>query len=126
MRKLLQAGIAIVLSLTSSTAVFAQKGEAMELKTDAAAKKKWYESFSIRGYVQARYNRLLETNDKLSCEQCDRSWGDNGGFFLRRINILRTNKQTSIFLFATRLCKLCIYYRFAFRTNKGYVFRFRS
>ncbi len=88
MRKVLQVGIAIVLSLTSSTAAFAQKGEAMEVKTDAAPKKKWYESVSIRGYVQARYNRLLETNDKLSCEQCDRSWGENGGFFLRRVRII--------------------------------------
>jgi hypothetical protein len=25
--------------------------------------KKWYESFSIRGYQQVRYNRLFETND---------------------------------------------------------------
>ena len=43
--------------------------------------KKWYESISIRGYAQFRYNRLLETNSKLGCEQCDRSWGNNGGFF---------------------------------------------
>ncbi len=88
MRKVLQAGIAIVLSLTTASVAFAQKGEAMELKTDATPKKKWYESVSIRGYVQARYNRLLETNDKLGCEQCDRSWGDNGGFFLRRVRII--------------------------------------
>jgi hypothetical protein len=50
--------------------------------------KKWYETFSIRGYVQARYNRLLETNPSLRCEQCDRSWGNNGGFFLRRVRII--------------------------------------
>ncbi|MFM9007197.1 MAG: porin, partial [Bacteroidota bacterium] len=50
--------------------------------------KKWFESMSIRGYVQARYNRLLETNPDLRCEQCDRSWGDNGGFFLRRVRII--------------------------------------
>ena len=48
----------------------------------------WYESFSIRGYVQARYNRLLETNAQLKCEQCDRSWGEGGGFFLRRIRVI--------------------------------------
>ncbi len=50
--------------------------------------KKWYESFSIRGYAQIRYNRLLETNENLGCEQCDRSWGKNGGFFLRRMRII--------------------------------------
>src|SRR5688500_34114 len=50
--------------------------------------KKWYETFSIRGYIQARYNRLLETNPDLKCEQCDKSWGTNGGFFLRRVRII--------------------------------------
>ncbi|MBK8613057.1 MAG: porin [Flavobacteriales bacterium] len=53
-----------------------------------APKKPWYETFSIRGYGQVRYNRLLETNDQLKCEQCDRSWGDNGGFFIRRARII--------------------------------------
>ena len=50
--------------------------------------KKWYDSFTIRGYLQARYNRLFETNSSLKCEQCDRSWGDNGGFFLRRARVV--------------------------------------
>lgn len=49
---------------------------------------KWYDSFQIRGYTQFRYNRLLETNPNLKCEQCDRSWGDGGGFFFRRIRII--------------------------------------
>ena len=50
--------------------------------------KKWYENINLRGYTQIRYNRLLETNPDLSCEQCDRSWGENGGFFLRRIRLI--------------------------------------
>jgi hypothetical protein len=50
--------------------------------------KKWYETFSIRGYTQIRYNRLLETNEDLSCEQCDRSWGKDGGFFMRRMRVI--------------------------------------
>ncbi len=50
--------------------------------------KKWYDNFSIRGYLQIRYNRLLETNEKLGCEQCDRSWGKDGGFFMRRMRII--------------------------------------
>jgi hypothetical protein len=45
------------------------------------APKKWYDKISLRGYAQIRYNRLLETNGQLKCEQCDRSWGENGGFF---------------------------------------------
>jgi phosphate-selective porin len=35
-----------------------------------------------------RYNRLFETNSQLKCEQCDRSWGDNGGFLIRRLRII--------------------------------------
>jgi len=53
-----------------------------------AAAKPWYESFRIRGYGQIRYNRLFETNDQFACEQCDRSWGQNGGFFIRRARLI--------------------------------------
>jgi hypothetical protein len=60
-----------------------------------APPKKWYESFSIRGYVQVRYNRLLETNDKLKCEQCDRSWGEGGGVFIRRGRIILSGQLTN-------------------------------
>ena len=52
-----------------------------------SVEKKWYESISLKGYVQTRYNRLFETNSKLKCEQCDKSWGENGGIFLRRVRI---------------------------------------
>lgn len=48
----------------------------------------WYDAINIRGYAQFRYNRLLETNDQLKCEQCDRSWGENGSFFIRRMRII--------------------------------------
>lgn len=51
-------------------------------------KKPWYESFNIRGYAQVRYNGLFETNPDLRCEQCDRSWGDGGSFFIRRIRVI--------------------------------------
>lgn len=50
--------------------------------------KKWYELISLRGYTQIRYNRLLETNSNLRCEQCDRSWGAGNSFFLRRIRLI--------------------------------------
>jgi hypothetical protein len=51
-------------------------------------KKPWYESFSIRGYAQVRYNGLFETNPELACEQCDRSWGNGANFFIRRIRVI--------------------------------------
>jgi hypothetical protein len=61
-----------------------------EKTTEKAEEKprKWFESFSIRGYAQVRYNRLFETNPDLKCEQCDRSWGDNNSFFIRRMRII--------------------------------------
>lgn len=57
-------------------------------ETEKKAEKKWYDNFSIRGYGQVRYNQLLETNPDLGCEQCDRSWGGTGGFFIRRMRII--------------------------------------
>nr|WP_035806835.1 porin [Lunatimonas lonarensis] len=50
--------------------------------------KNWSEVVKLRGYAQLRYNRLFETNPLLSCDQCDRSWGENGGFFFRRIRMI--------------------------------------
>ncbi|MCE2741570.1 MAG: OprO/OprP family phosphate-selective porin [Sphingobacteriales bacterium] len=67
----------------------------------APISKKWFESFSIRGYQQVRYNRLFETNDKLKCEQCDRSWGADGGFFIRRMRVIlfgQINKRVYFYL----------------------------
>lgn len=60
-------------------------------------KENWYESIGLRGYVQIRYNGLLSTNDKVSCDQCDKSWGttekpvdakSNNGFFIRRARMI--------------------------------------
>jgi hypothetical protein len=52
------------------------------------AKKAWYENIQFRGYTQTRYNRLLETNPLLKCDQCDRSIGEDGGFFIRRLRLI--------------------------------------
>lgn len=58
---------------------------------------RWYDKVSLRGYAQIRYNGLLSTNDKVSCDQCDRSWGTtsteadakaNNGFFIRRARLV--------------------------------------
>lgn len=60
-------------------------------------KDRWYDKISLRGYVQIRYNGLFSTNDKVSCDQCDRSWGttstdpdakSNNGFFIRRARLV--------------------------------------
>lgn len=59
-----------------------------ETQTVPAVKKKWYDNIGVRGYVQVRYNRLLETNENLTCEQCDKSWGEGGGFFIRRARLV--------------------------------------
>ncbi|RJE74541.1 porin [Reichenbachiella sp. MSK19-1] len=46
----------------------------------------FFNKISISGYMQVRYNKLLETNPELKCEQCDESWGgDTGGLYLRRL-----------------------------------------
>ena len=50
--------------------------------------KKWYEQIQMRGYLQVRYNGLLETNEDLGCEQCDRSWGGEDDFFIRRMRVI--------------------------------------
>lgn len=56
-------------------------------KPVSSAAKPWYDKLSVRGYAQFRYNRLLETNPLLQCEQCDRSWGGEGGMFIRRARL---------------------------------------
>jgi hypothetical protein len=75
--------IVLMIALIGHISVLAQDSVAVVEKP-----KKWVETFAIRGYVQARYNRLLETNPDVKCEQCDKSWGENGGFFLRRVRII--------------------------------------
>lgn len=58
------------------------------INKDSVKATKWYDKFSIRGYMQVRYNRLLETNPDLQCDQCDKSWGDGGGLFMRRARFI--------------------------------------
>jgi len=53
-----------------------------------ATAKKWYESVQMRGYMQVRYNGLLQTNEDLECEQCDKSWGGDNDFFIRRMRLI--------------------------------------
>lgn len=81
----------VLLFIFLQTIVFAQNDTTKVNEkpvSEVKVAKKWYDSFAIRGYAQARYNRLLETNEDLGCEQCDKSWGGDGGFFLRRIRLV--------------------------------------
>jgi hypothetical protein len=79
----------IILSFFNSNAQEVQEDSLKPImSSQQKIESEWYNSFKIRGYVQARYNRLFETNPDLACEQCDRSWGNEGGFFLRRIRII--------------------------------------
>lgn len=50
----------------------------------ATQPRRWFDRYTLRGYGQLRYNRLFESNSRYTCAQCDRSIGNNGGFFLRR------------------------------------------
>jgi hypothetical protein len=77
MKKPLFSLFLIMLSIVS----FAQTDKPKE-------EKKWFETISLRGYTQIRYNGLLVTNPDLGCEQCDRSWGGDNGFFMRRMRLI--------------------------------------
>jgi len=77
---------ALLLALTATLSGSATGLTAQDSSTTAP--RPWYESFRIRGYGQVRYNRLFESNSAFQCEQCDRSWGENGGFFIRRARII--------------------------------------
>lgn len=69
--------------------------------TTSEKKSNWAEKVQIRGYMQVRYNRLFETNPDLKCEQCDRSWGKDGGFFFRRMRIIffgQVNKRVYFYV----------------------------
>lgn len=80
--------ISAFLLMLSFTVLSQTSKDSTKTAAKTAPEKKWFETFSIRGYVQTRYNRLLETNPNLGNEQGDRSWGKNGGFFLRRTRII--------------------------------------
>ncbi len=92
---------ASIINTKSSIVLTTSEPQKQDTGKIAEKVKKWFETFAIRGYVQARYNRLLETNKDLKCEQCDRSWGDGGGFFLRRIRIIlfgQVNKRVYFYI----------------------------
>ena len=67
---------------------YAQEKDTVKVLPPRAVSDKWHEKILLRGNGQFRYNRLLETNPDLKCEQCDRSIGEGGGFFIRRLRLV--------------------------------------
>lgn len=88
LRKQFVAKIITCLFMAIATQSLAQQPTESPAPPKPEPEKKWYDNISLRGYMQVRYNRLLETNEDLKCEQCDRSWGENGGFFIRRMRLI--------------------------------------
>jgi phosphate-selective porin len=77
---------------------------AQEKAADAPARKaeekKWYDRYGLRGYTQLRYNRLGGPDPALVSDQ-DRSIGDNGSFFFRRVRLIlsgEAHERVSIYI----------------------------
>lgn len=69
--------------------------------TQANAQRPWYQQVTLRGYLQVRYNQVLDEDDGLSCTSCDRSLNSRGGFYLRRARIgfiANPSARSNIFL----------------------------
>ncbi len=73
------------------------KSKLPDTKSGVSGEEHWYDRISLRGYAQIRYNGLFSTNDKVSCDQCDKSWGTtstapdakaNNGLFIRRARLV--------------------------------------
>jgi hypothetical protein len=78
----------LLITLSISLGFQAQQLKDSTKSKTPAATKKWYESVQMRGYMQVRYNGLLQTNEDLECEQCDKSWGGDNDFFIRRMRLI--------------------------------------
>jgi len=73
------------------------KAKLPDTKSGGGVEDHWYDRISLRGFAQIRYNGLFSTNDKVSCDQCDKSWGttstapdakSNNGLFIRRARLV--------------------------------------
>ncbi|MEO8097433.1 MAG: porin [Acidobacteriota bacterium] len=49
---------------------------------------RWYEKYTIRGYVQLRHDGIVNTNRNLTCDQCDRYIGNGNNFGFRRARLI--------------------------------------
>lgn len=71
------------------------KAKLPDTKSGGGVEEHWYDKISLRGYAQIRYNGLFSTNDKVSCDQCDKSW--------EQLQPLRMQNQIMDFLFAVHV-----------------------
>jgi hypothetical protein len=78
----------LVVAVSLSWLILAQTVKDSSKLLAVEPQKKWFEKVQIRGYLQVRYNGLFQTNDDLSCEQCDKSWGGDNDFFIRRMRLI--------------------------------------
>jgi phosphate-selective porin len=88
MNKITSLLVAIFLVFNLSAQDSTKQNRTIEEPVVETKKANWYDKISIRGYTQVRYNRLFETNPNLKSEQGDRSIGNLGGFFIRRMRII--------------------------------------
>lgn len=94
MRLILRLAILCLLGLNFLSVVsFSQ--EKTSDTTKISEPKKWFETWSLRGYTQFRYNRLLESNKNLKCAQCDGTIGNNGDFSIRRGRLIFSGNLTN-------------------------------
>ena len=57
-----------------------------EQQPEEKPSKGWFDKIHLGGYMQVRYNGLLQTNPNLGCAQCDESWGgEENSLSLRRL-----------------------------------------
>ncbi len=79
-----------------------EKANILPVSIETEAKKKsWTDHVNLRGYVQVRYNGLVESNENLMCDQCDKSWGAGDDFFIRRARIIffgKLNEYASFYI----------------------------
>lgn len=59
---------------------------------DMVIPKEWNERIKISGYMQLRNNDFYQSNVDLTCPQCDRTYGGDTGFSLRRMRLKVTGR----------------------------------
>ncbi len=72
---------AIVILMLATLTAYSQKDSSLNLKP-TVNNANWAEKIKVSGYAQVRYNGLIQSNENLTCEQCDKSWGGPNQFFL--------------------------------------------
>lgn len=71
---------------------------------------KWYEKYTIRGYAQLRDNRVVATNENLTCPQCDGNIGRNTNFSFRRARMILSGDINE---------RIALYFQTDFATTNG-------